>query len=77
MGDTEERKESHKKKDGTRLQFLHVDTYGKYKKGEQETNLGHIGEELLDVLEIQAGARELGFDEIPDPFEESCVGDIG
>ena len=35
------RKESHKKKDGTRLQFL--DTYSKYKKGEQESCVGDIG----------------------------------
>ena len=45
--------------------------------GEQETNLGHVGEELFDVIEIQVGARELGLDKIPDPLEGSSKGDIG
>jgi len=39
--------------------------------------LGHVGEELFEVVEIQVGAREFGLDEIPDPLEEGCVGDIG
>lgn len=39
--------------------------------------LGHVGEELFHVVKIQVGARELGLDEIPDPIEGSCVGDIG
>ncbi len=82
VGDTEERKESHKKhRRETRLPFLDTKVvsyrYDKYKKGEQETDLGHVGEELFEVIEIQVGARELGLDDIPDPLEESCVGDIG
>ena len=46
--------------------FMCASSDGKYKKGEQGTSLGHIGEKLLDVIEIQVCPRELGLDEIPD-----------
>ena len=39
-------------------------------------NLGHVSEELFKVVKIQVGARELSLDEIPDPLEESCTGDV-
>jgi hypothetical protein len=41
------------------------------KKKEKETNLGHVGEELFKIVEIQVGTRELGLDELPDPLKES------
>lgn len=50
------------------------------KKKGRETSLpflGHVGEELLKVVEMQVGSRELGLDEIPDPLEEGPVRDVG
>lgn len=54
-----------------------LQVYDKDKKDEKETNLDHVGEELLKVVEMQVGSRELGLDEIPDPLEEGPVRDVG
>lgn len=40
------------------------------------TNLDHVGEEALEVVEIEVGAWELVLDEVPDPFHERSEGNI-
>ena len=39
-------------------------------------NLGHVCEEVLEVAEIDVGARELVLDEVPDPFHGRSEGNI-
>jgi len=32
--------------------------------------ISHVSEELFEIIEIQAGAWDLGLDDIPDPLSE-------
>lgn len=42
----------------------------------KDTNLSHVGEELLQILKIQMGTRKLLLDKLPDPLKRSRKGNI-